>query len=277
MFKANIDLPDLKDLDHSVDHWARSGLADDRVALMVVSSLPNELQRLLYQRIEDRKQTLPAIVPIQQTEIETAAEPLVTLRGILDRWLYRRDLFAGNAPVVGRRFFGRDKPLAELRDAIATSRASAVFGLRKVGKTSLLKEMQRRSSEAGDLVLYVDLLRVPSDVTDARWLYWKISSELRRETEKLPLPTISWRLAGRFQDFLEIPSDLPVATAFDSDLTRLLSILPSLGSVPVRRCFSCSMRSSAYYLLHSVSRALRASLTSSVTSGVSRRKILTSL
>jgi hypothetical protein len=31
-----------------------------------------------------------------------------------------------------------------------------------------------------------------------------------------------WRLGGVYKDYLDIPSDLPVATAFDSDLTRLL-------------------------------------------------------
>ncbi|MGB7722724.1 MAG: cold shock domain-containing protein, partial [Bryobacteraceae bacterium] len=225
VFKSDITLGDLEDLDASIAAWSRRGLADDQLALMVVASLPQELQRLLSQRIEDRRRLFPAVVPIQQTDIETEVSPMVALRASLDRWLYRRDLFAINSPVDGRRFFGRDKPLAELRDSIAASIPTGVFGLRKVGKTSLLKETQRRSGELGDVVLYLDLSRVPSDVSDCRWIYWKLGADLREHGARLPLQGFRWRLGGEFQDFLDIPESFPVATAFDSDLTRLLQAI----------------------------------------------------
>jgi cold shock CspA family protein/tetratricopeptide (TPR) repeat protein len=222
VFKSDVTLADLEDLDASIVAWSRRGLADDQLAIMVVASLPQELQRLLSQRIEDRRRQFPAIVPIQQNEIETEASPLIALRASLDRWLYRRDLFAINSPVDGRRFFGRDKPLAQLRESITASIPTGLFGLRKVGKTSLLKETQRRSEEMGDIVLYLDLSRVPSDISDCRWIYWKLGAELKDHASRLPLQGIRWRLGGEFQDFLDIPSSFPVATAFDSDLTRLL-------------------------------------------------------
>jgi tetratricopeptide (TPR) repeat protein len=72
MFKANVSLADLQSLDQSVARWSESGLGDERVALLVVSSLPTDLQRLLARRIEDRRQSLPALVPLQQTEVETS-------------------------------------------------------------------------------------------------------------------------------------------------------------------------------------------------------------
>jgi hypothetical protein len=225
VFKSEVALADLEDLDASIATWSRRGLADDQLALMVVASLPQELQRLLSQRIEDRRRLSPAVVPIQQTDIETEVSPIVALRASLDRWLYRRDLFAINSPVDGRRFFGRDKPLAELRDSIAASIPTGVFGLRKVGKTSLLKETQRRSAELGDVVLYLDLSRVPSDISDCRWIYWKLGADLRDLGARLPLQGFRWRLGGEFQDFLDIPESFPVATAFDSDLTRLLQAI----------------------------------------------------
>jgi hypothetical protein len=196
VFKSEVTLADLEDLDASIATWSRRGLADDQLALMVVASVPQELQRLLSQRIEDRRRLSPAIVPIQQTDIETEVSPTVALRASLDRWLYRRDLFAVNSPVDGRRFFGRDKPLAELRDSIATSIPTGVFGLRKVGKTSLLKETQRRSAELGDVVLYLDLSRVPSDISDCRWIYWKLGAGLREHGARLPLQGFRWRLGG---------------------------------------------------------------------------------
>jgi cold shock CspA family protein len=231
MFKATVTLADLAAFDQSVAAWARSGLADEQVALLLVSSLPEDLERILSTRIEDRKRMLPAVVPFSQAQIENPNESRGILRGVLDRWLYRRDLFAGNNPVVGRRFFGRGKPLAELREAISTSSPTGIFGLRKVGKTSLLQETQRRSSEAGDIVAFIDLSRVPADITDTDWLYWRLATILKQEIDKRSfLREFSWRLGGTFGDFLEIPKNLKVASAFDSDLTRLLR---ELDAVPV--------------------------------------------
>jgi cold shock CspA family protein len=247
VFKSDVTLADLEDIDINVAKWSRDGLADDQLALLIVSSLPQELQHLLSQRIEDRRRLSPAIVPLQQSEIETSGSPMTALRASLDRWLYRRDLFATNSPVEGRRFFGRDKPLSELRDSIAAGVPVGVFGLRKVGKTSLLKEAQRRSAEMGDLVLYLDLSRVPSDVSDCRWIYWKLATELREQATRLPLQGLRWRLGGEFADFLDIPASFPVATAFDSDVTRLLQCL---------RAASFSPRPRIVFLLDEIERLL---------------------
>src|SRR5207302_554576 len=95
-----------------------SGVADDQVALLIVSSVAPNLQRTLYRRIEERRQGMPSVIPLPQSAIERSTESLSVLREVLDQWLYRRDLFAVNAPVVGSRFFGREKPLVELREAI---------------------------------------------------------------------------------------------------------------------------------------------------------------
>src|SRR3546814_1834797 len=106
---------------------------------------------------------MPTVVPIPQEIIERENSGLSALHDVLDQWLFQRDLFALNTPVVGRRFFGRERPMAQIRDAISSATPMGIFGLRKVGKTSLLKETARRATENGDIVVYVDLLRVPAD------------------------------------------------------------------------------------------------------------------
>ncbi|MCC5619613.1 ATP-binding protein, partial [Nostoc sp. CHAB 5836] len=164
--------------------------------------------------------------------IETADDALSALRFVLDRWLHRRDLFAQNFPVSGRRFFGRHRSMSELKDAISSGAAAGIFGLRKVGKTSLLKEIERRASENGDVVVYIDLLRVPADVSDARWIYWKIAVELAERLGRTGHRIPSSRLGGKFADFLDIPSDYPVATAFDSEVTQTLRLVRSANVTP---------------------------------------------
>jgi cold shock CspA family protein len=232
MFKSDISRSDIDELDTVIKEWGASGLIDEQVALLLVSSLTEGVERLLSSRIEDRQRLAPAIVPITQSQIETAEDAIGGLRAVLDRWLYRRDLFAQNFPVSGRRFFGRDKPLAELRDAIANGTAAGIFGLRKVGKTSLLKEILRRATEGGDIAIYMDLLRVPADVTDTRWLYWKLGSELYQRAIILGLKGVRWRLGGSYSDYFDLPSNFPVATAFDSDLTQLLAAIKRTNISP---------------------------------------------
>jgi tetratricopeptide (TPR) repeat protein/AAA+ ATPase superfamily predicted ATPase len=236
-FKASISHADIVAFDEKLQEWAQSELIDEQVALIVVGSLPQDLQRILSARIEQKSRPQPAIVPITQSEIETSQSPLDTLRTILDRWLFRRDLFATNSPVSGSKFFGRDKPLAEIRDAISSSTCAGVYGLRKVGKTSLLQESRRRSTEVGHLVIYIDLLKLPADVNDNRWLYWRIANALREEARALAaefgeVRDFRWRLAGVFPDFLDVPDSLPVATAFDSDISRFIDVIRNLPVSP---------------------------------------------
>ena len=232
MFKADISLTDIESLESAISEWGSGDLVDDQVAILVVASLPEAVETLLFRRIEDKRKTAPAIVPITQAQLETPDDPMTVLRQVLDRWLYRRDLFAQNFPVTGRRFFGRDRPLAELRDAISSGTAAGIFGLRKVGKTSLLKEIQRRSSDTGDIVIYMDLLSVPADVTDTCWLYWRLGTELHSRARSAQTRGINWRLGGVYLDYLDIPRDFPVATAFDSDLNQVLVALRRLSVSP---------------------------------------------
>ncbi|WDM62740.1 ATP-binding protein [Stenotrophomonas forensis] len=221
-FKSDINRSDLESIDNYAKSEGESGLIDEQVVIAVVSSLPETLQSTLYRRLEDRSRSVPAIVPITQEELETSSDPMDTLRKTLDQWLYRRDLFSLNTPVSGRRFFGREKAITELREAISSGTAAGVFGLRKVGKTSILKEVERRGTEAGDIVIYVDLLRVPADIKNARWIYWKLGVELHTAATRAGLKDIRWRIGPQYRDFLDVPSDFPIATAFDSDLTQAL-------------------------------------------------------
>lgn len=235
MFKTSVSLDDLNSLNAATQQWAESGMGDGQVALLIVSSLSVALQGVLARRIEERGESTVAIVPLQQTEMETGTDPAESLRAVLNRWLYRRDLFAGNEAVQGSRFFGRTRQLAEMRDAILSGTSLGIFGLRKVGKTSLLLETQRRAAELGDIVLYIDLQRTPTDAGGCRWLYWRLCEDLRRESERRGVRGVEWELAGRYPSFLKVPDTFPIATGFDSDLTALLRRVSDGHTLPMPR------------------------------------------
>ncbi|MCP5524513.1 MAG: hypothetical protein H7A46_23535 [Verrucomicrobiales bacterium] len=232
MFQADVGIQELRHLDQKLASCRESQIADSEVALLLVASLTPDIERALYARIANRREHLPAIVPISQAEIERSSDKVNALRGALDKWLFKRDLFAVNAPVFGARFFGRINPIAEIRDAISASKPVGIFGLRKVGKTSMLHEIERRSAESGDIVLYLDLLALPEDVTDTRWLYWDLGTQLRTKSQHFVDTSFQWRLGGVFTDYLAIPAEFPVATAFDSDLKRVLSIIEDATITP---------------------------------------------
>ena len=228
MFKSQLADGDVESLDRAIDEYADKDLINDQMTLLVLSSVPDHLKETFFRRI-DRRDRSHLIVPVAQEVMETAGgedrsgapAPFGALRSVLDTWLYRRDLFADTYPVFGKRFFGRDRILAELKDAIVSARPSGIFGLRKVGKTSLLKECERRATATGDIVVYVDLLRVPAGVNDARWLYWRIANLLHEQATNRGQTALRWRLGGRYIDYLDLPDGFPVAVAFDADLSAL--------------------------------------------------------
>ena len=231
MFKSELERKDIDELDTTIEEYAETELISDQVVLLVLSSVPDQLKASLFRRIERRERS-HVIIPIAQETMEAASEDertgearrshLGILRSVLDTWLYRRDLFAHTYPVSGRRFFGRDRILAELREAIVSAKPSGIFGLRKVGKTSLLKECERRAIASGDIVVYVDLLRVPAGVDDARWLYWRIANLLFEQAKSRGQISMKWRLGGQCADYLDLPDELPVPVAFDADLSALV-------------------------------------------------------
>ena len=221
MFKTTLEMADLTSLDQTIARYLETEILDAQIVLLVLSSVPDSLRTTLFQRIDSNERS-PVIVPLPQEIIETSDSPLAALRRVLDTWLYRRDLFAEKFPVVGRLFFGRNRILAELREAIASARPSGIFGLRKVGKTSLLKECARRSSAIGDIVIYIDLLKVPSDINDTRWLYWRMANLLFEEVNKIRSTSMHWRLGGKYLDILDVPPDFLIATAFNADMEMLI-------------------------------------------------------
>ena len=244
MFKAKLSNDDVEHLDSTMADLVERERVNDQMALIVLSSVPTHLREAFFRRIE-RRDGGHVIVPVAQEVMETAGKEessaegpaMGALRGVLDTWLYRRDLFAGAYPVFGKRFFGRERILAQLRDAIASAKPAGIFGLRKVGKTSLLKECERRATASGDIVVYVDLLRAPTGA-DARWLYWRIAHLLHEQTAGRAELSMKWRLGGRYPDYLDMPGDFPVALAFDSDLSALVRATDGTDlAVPPRIAF----------------------------------------
>jgi hypothetical protein len=97
---------------------------------------------------------------------------------LLARWLHTRNLYEERQPVTGDRFFGREQILAQLTGACLAGDHSGVFGLRRIGKTSVLRQLRARLA-AQDGVLPVDLdLQLSSAARSAGHIAHRLGTRL---------------------------------------------------------------------------------------------------
>jgi ATPase domain predominantly from Archaea len=118
------------------------------------------------ERLEDwtrSKSFVIVVLPQKGTEDEVAT-------GLLDAitaQLTTRDRYDETLPVIGSDFFGRQALITSLTDYLRAGKVCGVFGLRKTGKTSLVKELGRRfvkDDEQNRLFVLRDLETLSSNV-----------------------------------------------------------------------------------------------------------------
>ena len=96
---------------------------------------------------------------------DSTTSPAALFEEILSS-LTRRNLFSHTTPVTGDDFFGRDMLIQQLIRQLTEGRATGIFGLRKSGKTSLVKELGRRFSDTKwekRAFVFLDLESLPFD------------------------------------------------------------------------------------------------------------------
>ena len=84
------------------------------------------------------------------------------LAEILQR-LGERNLYRAQKPVMGEDFFGRSNLLRELTGKIQADQTPAIFGLRRSGKTSAMRELKRILLKQNVVITIVDLQMVDEE------------------------------------------------------------------------------------------------------------------
>ena len=120
--------------------------------LFIVVQNTEKIREFLYR--QNDKLTHPTVVPLPEKSLMLGAQGF---RDALDEWLFRRDLYDYKHPVFGRRFFGREAEIKRIGDTIEDREWIGIFGLRKIGKTSLVEEIARRRTK--DVIARCDLLK----------------------------------------------------------------------------------------------------------------------
>lgn len=107
------------------------------------------------------------------TKPEFLAIPLLSQEGLdpagvinrIKQYVYARDLFNLTTPVKGGQFFGRKTLLQALHGDIKNQRVAGIFGLRKAGKTSVLKQLQVDLESTETITVFLDLEAFPAPPT----------------------------------------------------------------------------------------------------------------
>ncbi|PIE32344.1 hypothetical protein CSA56_15855 [candidate division KSB3 bacterium] len=100
-----------------------------------------------------------------------------TMENLLSSMLTPKNLYESNRPINNPlEFFGRDELLHSLLDSAGHLQHIGLFGLRGIGKTSLVWQLREHLSR--DVVAYIDLQHIPHDCS---YLYQSILQECLKD------------------------------------------------------------------------------------------------
>ena len=128
----------------------------DKITCFLFDDCEDIVDRVKQDRIENPDSRL--IVPFSFSEIEHGLTEDF-LQGRLRTFLYERDLFGVATPLQNdNMFFGKDRNdiISELYGKYRQGEHGGLFGLRKIGKTSILNLLQQRVDQSNGIVKYFD-------------------------------------------------------------------------------------------------------------------------
>lgn len=148
----------------------------DPVGTILVCDDPNTCEFVASHVMVDPER--PPIVSLSKSQLQQLSSA-DDIRSLLFEQMYSRDLFGLESPLRSElTFFGRDGAVSQLLDRFRSGQNSGLFGLRRIGKTSVLYAVKRRA-EKGEIAggTYMDMSN-PSAYS-RRW--WMLLQEIIKE------------------------------------------------------------------------------------------------
>lgn len=127
----------------------------DKVCIFLISKDMQITQKINALTAENKDSKL--IVPFKYNELLNTKFTKDNLENKLRKYFYSRDLFAIASPIQNDSyFFGRNKVVQELHSKYISGEQAGLFGLRKIGKTSVLYALMRRIDSKEGRYLFTD-------------------------------------------------------------------------------------------------------------------------
>lgn len=125
----------------------------DKVCIFIISK-DSKIEEVIGSINKENKDS-KIIVPFTYQEAELLNKDLLYFR--LRKYFYNRDLFALESPLkTDAYFFGRTEVVQRLYDKYSIGEQAGLFGLRKIGKTSVLFALERLIKLRGGYSIYID-------------------------------------------------------------------------------------------------------------------------
>lgn len=128
----------------------------DKVTCFIIDDCEDIEEIVKRDRIENPDTRL--IIPFSYKELEHEIDA-ETLQNRMRTFLYERDLFGVASPLQDDNlFFGKDRSniISELYGKYLQGEHGGLFGLRRIGKTSILNLLRRRVEQNGGVAVYFD-------------------------------------------------------------------------------------------------------------------------
>lgn len=181
------------------------------------------------------------IVPISEAKARRAIAEDVTqeeLFGLLRGSLWRRDWFDDSEPIrVPSEFFGREQYVDALRAKIIDGHPAGLFGLRKIGKSSLLRRAQDvLLANPQRLTLTAFIQCNATKIKAGRWWYalHQLIQEWTRAiadaAEEEPVSVKAGRMTTLINEGRRLAEPGAVAAAFEGDFHGILKAAASLAA-----------------------------------------------
>jgi hypothetical protein len=132
-----------------------------------------------------------------------------TLTSLLQARVYSRDLYQITGAVTDpQRFFGRQTLINELEAALRLKGHVGLFGLRKMGKTSLLyRILEKLRGHPSVLAAHVDAQRIDAINRSAAYFLWSLGEALFDSNKRIH-SNKKLRLFGKYAMFIDVPEDV---------------------------------------------------------------------
>ena len=138
----------------------------DKICIILISN-DSEIERKII-KINKQDKDSRIIVPFSYDEIIYRDFNFDSIKNKFRKYFYTRDLFALKSPLKSEAYFyGRSSFVHSLYDNYSLGEHSGLFGLRKIGKTSVLFALERTIKVRGGKSLFIDCQ--DTSVHKARW------------------------------------------------------------------------------------------------------------